>query len=782
MVIAVQTGRYIIRNGNGGLVAAATAAAGGFFRKGPYAVQRKVCGQLLLTGQNLAVLVLLVLPAYKGESAIHAVLRAGHTGRNLCNGVFAALNQRLLCRSGIAFRQVTGNIIRQRVHQRMRCLERNVLRVFFSRDILINIPVSRFRRPAADRLIATLSSIQLIPAVMIPAGNLQLVRGQNAVAAHVLCIRERKDRAAVEKQIVTCGRCGVVIHCALRRDIDVGRTRVNCAAVACCGVVVHCAVRRDVDVCIIIGVNCAAHVSYGIVIVHHSTGLKIHIDNRRAKLIGKDACTAGSSITADRAVFRRNAEGVSQCIGIDTAAVAGCRIGVNCRTVQQVNVRVAGTSTHSIDTCAALCLVFRNRNTVKFNRSCAVSYDCAALACAVVLQQLGFAESQIRGCADRYTAAHTVLRVENRIARDCGIGDKVIVLAGTAFFCVARRIVKKDTCALLCSIILKEGVCSVQFRMHQNHTAAAVRSGVSLNMAAVHGQRTVSNQNTAAVVPASRNAVFGHGDILHGYICMRRINTAAADFAIDIVADCFITRYGQIFELNNCAVDCEAAAILRIPAAGNRTVFHGNLRFITGNGHNRRICITRQRKPAEVERQRLIDGDILRNITEQNDGFAAVCCSNRGSNSRILVLADLCSVFRCFRFCRSFRFCRVLRFCRSLRCGCAASCSGVLTCRFYVLRRLTFLGICVLRRLAFRLRRFGVCVLRRLTFRLKRFGVCIPRRLTVRLRHRGICVRFILGGRLNLLLRCHFFLLRCIRCCKCERRHRQHHGCRQNAG
>ena len=251
---------------------------------------------------------------------------------------------------------------------------------------------------------------------------------------------------------------------------------------------------------------------------------------------------------------------------------------------------------------------------------------------------------------------------------------------------------------------------------------------------------------------------------------MRRIDTAAADFAIAVAADCFITCYGQIFELNDCAVDCEAAAILRIPAAGNRTVFHGNLRFITGNGHNSRLCVTRQRKPAEVERQRLVDGDIFRNITEQNDRFAAVCCVNRVSNSRIHGIADLCSAFRCFRFCRSLRFCRVLRFCRSLRCGCAAFCSGVLTCRFYVLRRLTF-----------RLKRFGVCALRRLIFRLKRFGVCILRRLIFRLRHRGICVRFILGGRLNLLLRCHFFLLRFIRC-KCERRHRQHHGCRQNAG
>lgn len=115
--------------------------------------------------------------------------------------------------------------------------------------------------------------------------------------------------------------------------------------------------------------------------------------------------------------------------------------------------------------------------------------------------------------------------------------------------------------------------------MSQNHTAAAVRSGVSLNMAAVHGQRTVSNQNTAAVVAASRNAVFGHGNILHGYICVQRIDTAAADFAIAVAADCFITRYGQSFELNNRVVDCEAAAILRISATGDRTVLHGNLRI-----------------------------------------------------------------------------------------------------------------------------------------------------------------------------------------------------------
>ena len=204
------------------------AAAGGFFRKGPDAVQRKVCGQLLLTGQNRTVI---LFPAVKGERTVHAVLRAGHAGRNLCNGIAAALNQRLLCRSGIAFRPVAGNIIRQRVHQRMRCLERNSVRIVFYRDVF----VSRFLRPAVDLLIAALTiisrSIPLLPAVMIPTGNLRLVGGQNAVAAHVLCIRERKGRVAEEKQVVACGRCGVVVHCAVCRDVDIGRTRVDAAAV-----------------------------------------------------------------------------------------------------------------------------------------------------------------------------------------------------------------------------------------------------------------------------------------------------------------------------------------------------------------------------------------------------------------------------------------------------------------------------------------------------------------------------------------------------------------------
>ena len=143
--------------------------------------------------------------------------------------------------NGVGVLGAAGGFFRSR-------LERNSVRIVFYRGVL----VSRFHRPATDLLIVALTvisrSIPLLPAVMIPAGNLQLVRGQNAVAAHGLCIRERKGRFAEEKQVVACGRCGVVVHCAVCRDVDIGRTRVDAAAVAGCDVVAQYAVRRDIDV------------------------------------------------------------------------------------------------------------------------------------------------------------------------------------------------------------------------------------------------------------------------------------------------------------------------------------------------------------------------------------------------------------------------------------------------------------------------------------------------------------------------------------------------------
>ena len=85
-------------------------------------------------------------------------------------------------------------------------------------------------------------------------------------------------------------------------------------------------------------------------------------------------------------------------------------------------------------------------------------------------------------------------------------------------------------------------------------------------------------------------------------------------------------------------------------AAGDSAVLDGyvHIFIFARNGDNRFLTITRQRKPAEVERQRLVNLDIFRNITEHDDSDIAVCiinvCSiNRTGKSRILGLTDLCS-------------------------------------------------------------------------------------------------------------------------------------------
>ena len=86
-------------------------------------------------------------------------------------------------------------------------------------------------------------------------------------------------------------------------------------------------------------------------------------------------------------------------------------------------------------------------------------------------------------------------------------------------------------------------------------------------------------------------------------------------------------------------------------AAGDSAVLDGyvHIFIFARNGDNRFLAITRQRIPAEVKRQRPVNLDIFRNIMEHDDSDIAVCiinvCSiNRISNSRILVLTDLCSV------------------------------------------------------------------------------------------------------------------------------------------
>ena len=370
-------------------MAAAATAAGGFFRKGPDAVQRKVCGQLLLTGQNRTVI---LFPAVEGEGTVHAVLRAGHAGRNRCNGIAAAINQRLLCRSGIAFRQVTGNIIRQRVHQRMRCLERNSVRILFHRDVL----VSRFRRPAVDLLKVALTvisrSIPFIP-VMIPAGNLHIIKGQNAVAAHGLCIRERKDRAVVEIQVVACGRCGVIVHCAAFSSID-----------------------RPFRNCRIPKVSCknAAAISGCFIFLHNCTDAKVDRDKSvRCSIlqIDENTCTILSVIVADGTIFYcdnlfYSITAIAPCH--NAAAIIGCGIILNFCIIRQLKLSIARMDCQCKNTCAYSCLIFRDYNMVQYHAVRSIGHDTAALIRSI-LANGGIFDVYLTSCAHMDTAANAVI-------------------------------------------------------------------------------------------------------------------------------------------------------------------------------------------------------------------------------------------------------------------------------------------------------------------------------------------------------------------------------------
>ena len=365
------------------------AAAGGFFRKGPDAVQRKVCGQLLLAGQNRTVI---LFPAVKGERTVHAVLRTGHAGRNVCNGVFAAIDQRLLRRSGIAFRQVTGNIIRQRVHQRMRRLERNSVRIVFYRDVF----VSRFRRPAVDLLKVALTiisrSIPFIP-VMIPAGNRKVVRGQNAVAAHVLCIRERKGRVVVEIQVVACDRCGVIVHCAAFSSID-----------------------RPLGDCGISKISCknAAAISGCFIFLHNCADAKVDCDKSvRCSILKVDenTCTILSVIVADGTIFYcdnllYSITAIAPCH--NAAAIIGCGIILNLCIIRQLKLSIARIHCQCKNTCAYICLIFRDHNMVQYHAVRSIGHDAAAISRSI-LANGGIFDVYLTPCAHMNAAASAVL-------------------------------------------------------------------------------------------------------------------------------------------------------------------------------------------------------------------------------------------------------------------------------------------------------------------------------------------------------------------------------------
>ena len=234
--------------GSGNVPLNGVGAAGGFFRKGPYAVQRKVFSQLLLAGQNRTVI---LFPAVKGERAVHAVLRAGHAGRNVCDGVFAA-NQHTLCsRCGITCRKITCYFIGKSKQLSMCGFQRNrtfkilyrfkdfiIYSGFISRCSVsrrcIGIQFTVFFAPA-------IFGFCILKAVIIPIGNRKVVRGQNQVAAHFCCFWKIQLIATARINIIADGLRGIVVQGAVLCDLD-GNILQSCntAAITAAVVIGNC--------------------------------------------------------------------------------------------------------------------------------------------------------------------------------------------------------------------------------------------------------------------------------------------------------------------------------------------------------------------------------------------------------------------------------------------------------------------------------------------------------------------------------------------------------------
>ncbi|RHV76135.1 hypothetical protein DXB06_03935 [Butyricicoccus sp. OF13-6] len=594
-------------------------------------MQRKVCGQLLLAGQNRTVI---LFPAVEGECTVHAVLRAGHTGRNVCNGIAAANQHTLRSRCGITFRKITCYVIGKSKQLSMCSFQRNrTFKILYRfKDFIIysgfisqcsvshrciDIQFTVFFAPA-------MSGICILKTVIIPIGNRKAVRGQNQAAAHFCCSWKIQLIATARINIIADGLRGIIVQGAVLCNLD-GNILQSCNTAA-------------ITAAVVIG-NC-------------------------------DTCCNIQDFFLKRIICKID------IFDIDCTTVYLCAIAGNAAAVQRNTAPVFAencTATGIFSDIISDKTVVHDEPGAITNQIYAATAICCGESFRSIRGNLGFSAH-----GKRCSYMHILILVHRRTHTECSTNIRGVVVQ-LCIYDFTGAIIIPVNCPTGCHI----------------DCTAAVASGIIVDFRAFD----LNIRRTADVDSAAIHSV--------------------------------VFRNITFFQKNFTTLDIQTTAIRRF-AAGDSAVLDGYVYIFARNGDNRCRAITRQRKPAEVERQRLVDGDIFRNITEQNDGVVLLCISNRVSNSRIRFLADLCSAFRCFRFCRSLRFCRVLRFCRSLRCGCAAFCSGVLTCRFYVLRRLTF-----------RLKRFGVCALRRLIFRLKRFGVCILRRLIFRLRHRGICVRFI---------------------------------------
>ena len=126
--------------------------------------------------------------------------------------------------------------------------------------------------------------------------------------------------------------------------------------------------------------------------------------------------------------------------------------------------------------------------------------------------------------------------------------------------------------------------------MVKAHAATAVWSGILLNGAVIHGQRTSLDQNATTITNVTLDTVFRHGNTLHGHVRIFCIDAAATDFSLTDRTSCYVFCNDQIFECNGCIADSKTAAVLRIVASGDTAIFY-RLILIEGTTHNRNNSI-----------------------------------------------------------------------------------------------------------------------------------------------------------------------------------------------
>ena len=198
VIITVQTGRYIIRNGNGGLVAAATAGRSA----GPYADQLDILLNVLDLGYNIATTV--DPPATERVAALRG-------GLYRCYGVAAALLNLGCCRNCACIRRnVTGYFVGYAAELTVCSLERQCIGNSLFTDRIFVCVVIFVRSVTVPALVGIVRPLFL--AVVIPAYDRVVAVVQYPVLADRCKSERRFIGICYAVNIVACSICMVVIQ------------------------------------------------------------------------------------------------------------------------------------------------------------------------------------------------------------------------------------------------------------------------------------------------------------------------------------------------------------------------------------------------------------------------------------------------------------------------------------------------------------------------------------------------------------------------------------------